>query len=138
MRRDGSAPRQVSNDSLDAENPAVAPDHRWVLYSSANGDKSGLWQVPLGGGPAEHVLRGGTLIPDLSPDGRHVSVITAVGTLGAQLSVFDLAERKLLSAGVPLHVYPGTVQFGRSRITPDGSAVVFLFAREDGHPKRAA
>jgi serine/threonine protein kinase len=133
-RRDGSGPRQVSHDSLDAENPSVSPDNRWVLYSSANGDKSGLWQVPLAGGDGEQVLRGGTLIPDLSPDGRHVSVITAVGTLAAELSVFDLSERKPLSAGVPLHVFPGTVQMGRSRITPDGGAVVYLYGRNDGHP----
>ncbi len=133
-RRDGSAPRQVSHDSLDAENPSVSADNRWVLYSSANGGKSGLWRVPLVGGDGERVLRGGTLIPDLSPDGRYVSVITEVGTLGAKLSVFDLSERKLLSAAVPLHVFPGTVQIGRSRISPDGGSVVYLHGREDGRP----
>jgi Tol biopolymer transport system component len=133
-RRDGSAPRQVSHDSLDAENPSVSPDNRWVLYSSANGGKSGLWQVPLGGGNGELVLRGGTLIPDLSPDGRYVSVITAVGTLGAQLNVFDLAERKILKAGVPLHVLPGAIQMGRSRVSPDGRSVLYIHAGEDGHP----
>jgi eukaryotic-like serine/threonine-protein kinase len=133
-RRDGSAPRQVSHDSLDAENPSISPDHRWVLYSSANPRKSGLWRVPAAGGEAEQVLKGGTLIPDLSPDGRHVSVITEVGTLDAKLSVFDLAERQLLNAPIPLHVTPGTVQVGRSRITPDGSAVVYLFGGDDGQP----
>jgi protein kinase-like protein len=33
-----------------------------------------------------------------------------------------------------LHVTPGTIQNGRSRITPDGSAVVYIYAREDGQP----
>jgi serine/threonine protein kinase len=133
-RRDGSAPRQVSHDSLDAENPSVTPDGRGVLYSSANPRKSGLWRVPVAGGDAELLLRGATLIPDLSPDGRYVSLITDVGTLSSKLSVFDLVERRLLSAPVPLHTAPGTIQNGRSRVTPDGSAVVYIDSREDGHP----
>jgi Tol biopolymer transport system component len=133
-RRDGSAPRQVSRDSLDAENPCVTPDNRWVLYSSAHPAKAGLWRVPVAGGDGELLLPGSTLIPDLSPDGRHLSVITDVGTLSAKLSVYDLQERRLLSAPVPLHVTPGTVQLGRSRITPDGSAVVYNSARANGQP----
>ena len=90
--------------------------------------------MPTAGGEAEQVLRGGTLIPDLSPDGRYVSVITEVGTLDSKLSVFDLSERKLLTTPVSLHVFPGTIQIGRSRIAPDGSAVLYLFGSEDGHP----
>ena len=133
-RRDGSAPRQLSRDSLDAENPSVTPDNRWVFYSSAHPTKSGLWRVPVTGGDGERLLRGGTLIPDLSPDGRYLSLITDVGTLSSKLGVFDLSERRLLSAPVPLHVTPGTIQNGRSRITPDGSAVVYIYAREDGQP----
>ena len=133
-RRDASAPRQLSRDSLDAENPSVTPDNRWVLYSSANPAKAGLWRVPVAGGDGEPLLPGLTLIPDLSADGRHLSVITDVGTLSAKLSVFDLSERRLLGHAVPLHVFPGTIQNGRSRITPDGSAVVYISGREDGRP----
>ena len=133
-RRDGSAPRQLSRDSLDAENPSVSADNQWVLYSSAHPAKSGLWRVPVAGGDAEWLLRTGTLIPDLSPVGRYVSVITEVGTVETRLSVFDLVERKPLPEPVPLQVYPGTVQIGRSRITADGSAVAYLHARADGQP----
>ena len=133
-RRDGSVPRQLSRDSLDAENPCVTPDNRWVIYSSAHPAKSGLWRVPVMGGEGELLLRTGTLIPDLSPDGRHVSVITEVGTLEAKLSVVDLSDRRPLAVPVPLQVVPGTVQVGRSRFTPDGRAVVYVHAREDGFP----
>ena len=133
-RRDGSAPRQLSRDSLDAENPSVTPDNRWVIYSSAHPAKSGLWRVPVVGGEGESMLRTGTLIPDLSPDGRHVSVITEVGTLEAKLSVVDLSDGRPLATPVPLQVVPGTVQVGRSRFTPDGGAVVYVHAREDGSP----
>jgi Tol biopolymer transport system component len=131
-RRDGSAPRQLSRDSLDAENPSVSPDGRWVIYSSAHPSKSGLWRIPAAGGAGELLLRSGTLIPDLSPDGRFVSVITGIGTLEAKLSVLDLAERRTLPSPVPLLPLPGNVQFGRSRISPDGRAVVYLLGREDG------
>jgi len=123
----------LSRDSLDAENPSVTPDNHWVLYSSAHPTKSGLWRVPAAGGDGEFLLRAGTLIPDLSPDGRHLSVITDVGTLEAKLSVIDLSELRQLATPVPLQVVPGTVQVGRSRFTPDGSAVVYIHAREDGH-----
>jgi Tol biopolymer transport system component len=132
-RRDGSAPRQLSRDSLDAENPSVTPDDRWIFYSSAHPTKAGLWRIPVGEGEGELLLPSGTLIPDLSPDGRHISVITDVGTNEARLAVFDLAERRLLPAPVPLQVTPGTVQVGRSRFAPDGGAVVYIHAQESGH-----
>ena len=131
-RRDGSAPHQLSRDSLDAENPSISPDDRWVLYSSAHPAKSGLWRLPVEGGAGEHLLRTATLIPDLSPDGRYVSVITDVGTLEAGLRVFDIDKRKLLPGSVPLQVLPGTVQVGRSRFMPSGNAVAYVQDRGDG------
>jgi Tol biopolymer transport system component len=131
-RRDGSSPRQVSHDSLDAENPSPSPDARWALYSSASPAKSGLWRVPLDGGQEERVLRNGTLIPDLSPDGRYVSLILDVGTLASKLSVLDLETRRTLPAPVVLRVSPGTVQTGRSRWLPDGNSIAYVFVRDDG------
>ncbi|MCC6349551.1 MAG: serine/threonine-protein kinase [Candidatus Eisenbacteria bacterium] len=133
-RRDGSSPRQVSRDSLDAENPGVSPDGRWIIYSSSNVAKSGLWRVGTDGGNAELLLRGITLIPDLSPDGRYASVILAVGTLEANLTVVDLESGRVLPSTVPLRGTPGTVQVGRSRWTPDSQALVYLEVRDDGHP----
>lgn len=132
-RRDGSAPRQISRDSLDAENPAASPDDRWIYYSSSHPAKSGIWRVPFEGGDGELLLRGGTLIPDLSPDGRHLSVILDVGTLASRLCVFDIEARRTLPSLAPIRVIPGTIQVGRSRWTPDGTAVAFVQAREDGH-----
>ena len=133
-RRDGTAPRQVSRDSVDAENPGISPDGRWLVYSSSSAVKAGLWRVGSDGGNAEHLLRSGTLIPDLSPDGRHAAVILGVGTLGANLAVVDLETRRPLPASVPLRVTSGTVQVGRARWTPDGGAIVYIELREDGHP----
>jgi hypothetical protein len=124
----------LSKDSLDAENPSIAPDGQWFIYSSANRAKSGLWKVPVTGGDGEFLLRAGTLIPDLSPDGRYLSVITDVGTVEARLSVFEISGMKPLPAPVPLQVGAGTVQVGRSRFTPDGSAVVYIQVRDDGRP----
>ena len=131
-RRDGTAPRQLSRDSLDAENPSVSPDGRWVIYSSAHPAKSGLWRVPADGGPGEWLLKATSLIPDLSPDGRLVSTISDVGTIEAKLTVVDLERMKELPSPVPLQVIPGTVQTGRSRFTPDGNAVAYVFTRDDG------
>ena len=131
-RRDGTSPRQVSHDSLDAENPSVSPDARWVLYSSANPDRAGLWRVPLDGGHEERIMRSGTLIPDLSPDGRYVSAILDVGTLSSKLGVIDLETRRALPAPVVLRVAPGTVQTGRSRWMPDGNSIAYVYTLDNG------
>ncbi|HXV14187.1 MAG TPA: hypothetical protein VEC56_08265, partial [Candidatus Krumholzibacteria bacterium] len=133
-RRDGTAPYQVSRDSLDAENPSISPDGRWVYYSSSHPRKTGLWRVPSGGGIGERILVGSTLIPDLSRDGRHMSVILGVGTSANRLGVFDLEEGRELPAFVPLQVLQGSVQTGRSRMAPDGSSVVYLRVSENGQP----
>ena len=133
-RRDGSAPRQLSRDSLDAENPSVSSDGQWVLYSSGHPSKSGLWRVPVAGGSGEWLLKAGSLIPDLSPDDHYVSVITEVGTTESKLSLFDLQEGKSLPHPVRLQALPGSLQIGRSRITPDGSSVAYLYTRGDGQP----
>ena len=133
-RRDGSAPRQLSRDSVDAENPSISPDGQWVYYSSAHPRKPGLWRISATGGNEQHLLRSSSLIPDLSPDGRLLSIMTDVGTLEPELGVFDLAEKRLLGFPIPLQVFPGTVQAGRSRVTPDGRAVVYLYTPQDGNP----
>jgi Tol biopolymer transport system component len=133
-RRDGSAPRMISRDSVDAENPGVTPGNGRVLYSSSNPAKSGLWSIATDGGGAELLIPGTTLIPDLSPDGRLVSVILGVGTLETRLGVFDLEHRQLLPGSVPLRPTQGGVQLGRSRWTPDGQAVAYLAQRPDGQP----
>ncbi len=133
-RRDGTAPRQLSHDGLDAENPSISPDGRWVYYSSANTEKVGLWRIPTEGGEGEHLLRNGTLIPDLSPDGRYLSVILGFGTVENRLSVFDTQEKRELPRPVPLQTYFGNVQVGRSRFAPDGEAVVYVQTRENGQP----
>lgn len=133
-RRDGTTPRQLSQDGLDAENPSISPDGRWVYYSSAHPAKIGLWRVPVEGGEGEHLLRTGTLIPDLSPNGRYLSVIVGFGTVENRLSVFDIEEKRELPHAVPLQTYYGNVQVGRSRFAPDGQAVVYIQTRQDGQP----
>jgi hypothetical protein len=61
-----------------------------------------------------------------------MSVVVGVGTIQSRLAVFDVATGVALPSAVPLQVYPGTVQAGRSRFTPDGGAVAYLHPREDG------
>ncbi len=115
----------MSHDSLDAENPAPTRDGRGVLYSSSNPEKAGLWSIPLEGGTGDHLLRSSTLIPDLSPDGRYVSVVRSAGTLLPNLTVFDLEQRRELPAPVGIRLVLGAFQAGRSRWSPDGGSLVY-------------
>jgi Tol biopolymer transport system component len=133
-RRDGSAPRQISHDSLDAENPTPTPDGKWIFYSSANAAKSGLWRIGSDGSGGELLLPGTTLIPERSPDGRYVSVITGQGTMTPILTVFDVERRQELPHPAELRVTPyGAATTGRSRWLPDGSAIVYLGLDMNGH-----
>ena len=104
------------------------PTTEWVFYSSAHPAQVRAVEVPVTGGDGERLLPGGTLIPDLSPDGRYLSVITGVGTLSSKLEVFDHLGEEAPAHPVSLHVVPGNLQNGRSRITPDGIAVVYVHA----------
>jgi Tol biopolymer transport system component len=44
---DGSSARQLTHDGVDAENPSATPDGEWVVYTSGNAEKRGLWKVPV-------------------------------------------------------------------------------------------
>ena len=70
---DGSGARQITRDGEDAENPAVLPDGRWVVYGSTRSDASGVWKTRAdGSSPSSPLVRGLLGIPEVSPDGRHL------------------------------------------------------------------
>ncbi len=120
---DGSGARKLSADGVDAENPTATPDGRWIVYASANPKQNGVWKIAADGTGASRVLAGTFTVPELSPDGRWISVVDLDR---AQLRVVSLADGADIAAidlavlNVPL------VQPGRSRWLPGSSTVVWL------------
>jgi serine/threonine protein kinase/Tol biopolymer transport system component len=118
---DGASPRQLSHDGVDAENPTATRDGRSVVYASASPQHAGIWRIGADGGAPTRLTDDGGLIPEVSPDGRHVVYLVAdparrslrvVDVASGQRTPFELA---LATAGVP-EVTPG-----RPRWMPDGS-----------------
>src|SRR5262245_45129740 len=70
--RDGSAPRQVTRDGVDAENPAVTPDGQWIVHASHGPVRRGLWKVRTDGSGAARLSAGVHGLPEVSPDGSMV------------------------------------------------------------------
>lgn len=127
-RRDGSNARQLTRDGVDAENPTQTPDGKWVVYGSANPSYPGIWKIRSDGSEAVHLVQGPLLLPEVSPDGRHVSyVVFDPANTVSTLRVADLeAGEVVFSTDITWRGYQSLIQPGRSRWLPDGRALVFV------------
>jgi Tol biopolymer transport system component len=136
---DGRAARQLSRDGRDAENPTAAPGG-WVLFSSGNRDRRGLWRLRLDGSGARRLVRGVTMHPEVSPDGTLVlyDVPTVEGQEVRVARAEDGAPHPFRIA-VPFRNLPVSgglssipVALGRARWRPDGRAVAFVGLDREG------
>ena len=87
---DGSAAKQITRDGSNAENPTATPDGEWIIYSSGNPEKPGLWKIRVDGTEATHLFGGRATIPEVSPDGRHAVFRSFTGKYPARLRVARL------------------------------------------------
>ena len=132
---DGSAPRQVSHDGVDAENPTFTPDLAWIVYASSNPARRGLWKVRLDGTGATQLASGNLGLPEVSPDGALV-LFGSYGDPHPVLQVVRLAD----GASVPFEIRIRSTGLrtesafirGRSRWMPDGRSIAFVDADESG------
>ncbi|HEU5055377.1 MAG TPA: protein kinase, partial [Kofleriaceae bacterium] len=89
---DGSGARQVTRDGVDAENPVATPDGAWIVYASANPKTRGIVKIRPDGSGAALVVAGNAILPEVSPDGRHVAFVADEGTERAALRVARIAD----------------------------------------------
>jgi Tol biopolymer transport system component len=126
---DGSAPRQVSRDGEDAQNPTLSPDGETVVYSSGSRQKPGLWCVRTDGTSLRRLTTAFGVIPELSPDGRHVLYLeqAASGAIRT-LKVVSAEDGREIPFQIRLELRERTPGYslGRARWTPDGSAIAFV------------
>jgi Tol biopolymer transport system component len=113
--RDGSAPRQISHDGVDAENPAAAAG--WVVFSSSQPAHPGLWKVRYDGSEASLLVPGNVAWPDISPDGQYALYHTAFGQSDFAICVIRLSDG-------------GGAEFksrgNRAKFAPDGRSILYL------------
>ena len=113
--RDGSAPRQISHDGFDAENPAAAGG--WVVYSSSQPAHPGLWKMRTDGSEASLLVPGSVAWADTSPDGRHVLYHTAFAQGDFDISVIRLSDGDRAEF---------KARGNRSKFAPDGRSILYI------------
>ncbi|MBK8597806.1 MAG: serine/threonine-protein kinase [Holophagales bacterium] len=130
---DGSAPRQVSRDGVDAQNPTLSPDGETVVYASGSQQKPGLWSVKGDGTGARPLTSALGVIPELSPDGRHVLFLEQAASGAVRtLKVVSAGDGREVPFQIRLELKERTPGYslGRARWTPDGTAIAFV-AQDD-------
>ena len=91
---DGSSPRRVT-DFENAQNPTMSADGAWICFVRQDaGESDGIWKIHPDGSAATAVAIGSFLVPDTSPDGRHVAMSGQVDR-----KVARLADGTLLKTG---------------------------------------
>jgi serine/threonine protein kinase len=130
---DGGGPRQVTQDGSNAENPTATADGQWIVYSSGNPQKAGLWKIHPDGSGATQLVKGRVSLPDTSPDGRHVLYRVFSGKYPAVLRVVRLEDGQAEPFEIPVDAKRRTtVTLGRARWMPDGKAIAFVGQDEGG------
>jgi serine/threonine protein kinase len=100
---------------------AWSPDGKWMYFGATVGASSHLWRQKFPNGAPEQITFGPVEEEGiaLAPDGR--SIVTSVGTRRSTIWIHDAAgERAISSEGYGL----------APRLSPDGTRVFFLFARD--------
>jgi eukaryotic-like serine/threonine-protein kinase len=130
---DGSGARQVSRDGVNAENPTPTPDGEWIVYSSGNPEKAGLWKIRADGTDATRLYDGRVTLPEVSPDGRHALFRVFSGKYPARLRVVRLGDGTVEPFEILVDAHrPTTVSLGRARWMPHGKAIAFVGQDESG------
>jgi len=137
---DGSDSRRITNDGLDAENPAMTRDQHWIVYNSYNPEKLGDWKIHPDGTGAKQLVSGVTQWPEVSPDGKYVAYASYKQSLFDNTVDIPVVEvetgKRIPFEATADHGVKGPFEIasvaGRCRWMPDGKALAYISANEEG------
>jgi Tol biopolymer transport system component len=126
----------VTEDGVDAENPAGTPDG-WIVYYSRHEKKRGLWKIRADGTGATQLVSmapGGPYVPEVSPDGRWVAYTAeGYGTSVTTVRVARFSDGKVLPFSIRIPTpRPTEPLMGRLHWMPNGRALAFVGQNEKG------
>lgn len=129
--RPAGSPRQLTDESGEANHPVVSPDGQWIAYYRIQGKQRDVWIVPARGGPTERFTRDASanVHPAWSPDGTrlafasdregiyqiYVAPVDGGAPAGDAARVTDLTVASVAPAWSPLGdaiAFVGSVQGG--------------------------
>jgi Tol biopolymer transport system component len=129
---DGARPRQLTRDGVSAENPTATPDGAWVVYSSGAPGRAGVWRIRPDGTDAR-LLVPGVILPEVSPDGKHVLFQTNRSPRVAVVGVARIADGVVLPFEIRVEASrPPPPILGRARWMPGGKAIAFVGENREG------
>jgi Tol biopolymer transport system component/DNA-binding winged helix-turn-helix (wHTH) protein len=128
---DGGNPKQMTFDGRNFA-PQCLPDRKWVVFTSSDGDGAfALRKVPVEGGEPVTLFQGNMEDAVISPDGKYIACLMAIGPYSrsirpARLTLISLADGKIIRhfADIGFRVKDN----GNNRLgwMHDGSGIVYI------------
>ena len=136
---DGRSPRQVTHGGTHARHPVATPDEAWILYTTLDPDRGGVWKIRSDGSEPTRLTPGNAALADVSPDGR-LMLLVEQRPPQVILIVVHLDDMKLVPFEVALRGStarqegPDESEYvpGCARLMPNGRALAFVDEDEYG------
>jgi Tol biopolymer transport system component/DNA-binding winged helix-turn-helix (wHTH) protein len=137
INADGSSPKQMTSGGSDVA-PQCTPDGRSIIFTSFDSDGAfALRKVPIEGGDPVTLWRGNMEDAVVSPDGRFVACLMAVGPysrsiMPTRLTVISLVDGSIIRHFEDIGSRPADAGNNRLRWMPDSNGIVYI-DRPDGN-----
>jgi TolB protein len=109
--------------------PNCSPDGRWVFYQSDVSGRNEIWKVGAEGGASSRWVGKLSLLPAISPDGRHIAGYYQ--DLYASRVVLNVVPIEGGEAERTFVLPSGSYRESAIRWTPDGQSLTFSLLQDD-------